>query len=58
MERIHYLNNPFFARFIRFYPIEWNEKIGMRAGVYGCPYTDKCLAGYFRVNENSNCGKA
>lgn len=57
MERTHYLNNPFSARFIRFYPIEWNEMISMRAGVYGCPHTDACLPGYFRVNDNSNCGK-
>jgi hypothetical protein len=56
MERTHYLNNPFWARFIRFYPIEWNEQISMRAGVFGCPYTGQCLPGYFRVNENSNCG--
>ena len=57
MERTHYLNNPFWARFIRFYPLQWNEQIAMRAGVFGCPFTGQCLPGYFRVNENSNCGK-
>jgi hypothetical protein len=55
MERTHYLNNPFWARFIRFYPIQWNEQIAMRVGVFGCPYTEQCMSGYFRVNENSNC---
>lgn len=55
MERTHYLNNPFLARYIRFYPLQWNEHIAMRAGVFGCPYTSQCLPGYFRVNENSNC---
>ena len=57
MERAHYLNNPFWARFIRFHPIQWNEQIGMRVGVFGCPYESQCLPGYFRVNENSNCGE-
>lgn len=55
MERTHYLNNPFWARLIRFYPIEWNEQIGMRVGLIGCPFTGKCFPGFFRVNENSNC---
>lgn len=55
MERTHFLNSPFWARFIRFYPIEWHEQIGLRAGVFGCPFTAACLPGYFRVNENSNC---
>jgi lactadherin len=57
MERTHFLNNPFSARFIRFHPIQWNEHIAMRVGVLGCPYKDVCLPGYFRVNEDSNCGK-
>ena len=56
MERTHFLNNPFSARFIRFHPIQWNEHIAMRVGVLGCPYKDNCLPGYFRVNEESNCG--
>lgn len=55
MERAHFLNNPFWARYIRFYPIEWNEQIGMRVGVMGCPFSGQCLPGFFRVNENSNC---
>lgn len=56
MERTHYLNNPFFARFVRFYPLQWNEHIAMRAALLGCPYKGACLPGYFRVNEDSNCG--
>ena len=57
MERTHYLNVPFWARFIRFHPIQWNQNIGLRAGVLGCPYTATCLPGYFRVNQFSHCGK-
>ena len=56
MERTHFLNNPFSARFVRFHPIQWNEHIAMRVGVLGCPYKDACLPGYFRVNEDANCG--
>ena len=56
MERTHYLTQPFMARFVRFYPLEWNEQIGMRAGLFGCPHVDRqCLPGYFRVNDNANC---
>jgi hypothetical protein len=57
MERTHYLNNPFTARFVRFYPTQWNEQVAMRAGVLGCPYKGSCLPGYFRVNDDSSCGK-
>ena len=38
LERIHYLNKPFVARYIRFHPIDWFKKISMRAGLIGCPY--------------------
>lgn len=55
MERAHFLNNPFWARYVRFYPLEWNEQIGMRVGLIGCPFSGQCFAGYFRVNENANC---
>ncbi|XP_060555094.1 lactadherin-like isoform X1 [Ruditapes philippinarum] len=54
-ERIHYLNAPFVARFIRFYPIEWNKKIAMRVGLLGCPFKGKCPDGFMRVNEDSPC---
>lgn len=39
IERYHYLNSPFTARFIRFHPIDWQNHISMRAGLIGCPYT-------------------
>jgi len=38
IERIHYLNSPFVARFVRFHPVDWNRHISMRAGLFGCPY--------------------
>ena len=41
LERVHYLNNPFVARYIRFHPIDWYKKISMRAGLMGCPYKGK-----------------
>lgn len=55
MERTHFLNNPFWARYVRFYPIEWNQQIGMRVGLIGCPFTGPCFPGFFRVNDNANC---
>lgn len=36
--RIHYLNLPFVARYVRFHPTKWNFQIAMRAGLIGCPY--------------------
>ena len=38
IERIHYLNSPFVARFVRFHPKDWNRHISMRAGLLGCPH--------------------
>ena len=38
LERIHYLNLPFTARFVRFIPKEWNNRLSMRAGLLGCPH--------------------
>ena len=43
LERIHYLNKPFVARYIRFHPIDWFKKISMRAGLIGCPYKGRFL---------------
>lgn len=54
-ERIHYLNSPFVARFIRFHPLEWNKKIAMRIGLLGCAYKGECTEGFMRVNEDSPC---
>ena len=36
LERIHYLNLPFTARYVRFIPKEWNNRLSMRAGLLGC----------------------
>lgn len=38
IERYHYLNSPFVARFIRIHPLEWKHHVSMRAGVIGCPH--------------------
>ena len=38
IERVHYLNWPFVARYVRFHPMDWHRHISMRAGVIGCPY--------------------
>lgn len=54
-ERIHYLNSPFVARFVKFIPIEWNKKISMRVGLIGCAFRGKCPTGFMRVNEDSPC---
>jgi lactadherin len=55
LERYHYLNSPFIARYIRFHPIEWSRHISMRAGIIGCPYKGKCTAGYMRVSDSTPC---
>jgi len=54
-ERIHYLNAPFVARFVRFFPIEWNKKIAMRIGLIGCNFNGECPKGFMKVNEDSPC---
>ena len=43
IERYHYLNSPFVARFVRFHPIGWQHQISMRAGLIGCPYKGKSI---------------
>lgn len=43
LERIHYLNQPFTARFVRFFPKEWNNRLSMRAGLLGCPHQGICI---------------
>ena len=32
----HLLQTEFYARLVRFHPKEWNERVAMRAEVYGC----------------------
>ncbi|XP_069132853.1 lactadherin-like isoform X3 [Argopecten irradians] len=53
--RIHYINSPFVARYIRFHPLEWHGKISMRVGLYGCPHTGGCGDAFMRVNEDTPC---
>ncbi|XP_055996917.1 lactadherin-like isoform X2 [Ostrea edulis] len=54
--RIHYINSPFVARFVRFHPLEWNGKISMRAGLLGCPHTaGNCGESFMRVNDDTPC---
>ncbi|CAF1251328.1 unnamed protein product [Adineta steineri] len=55
LERIHYLNEPFTARFVRFFPKEWNGRLSMRAGLLGCPHKGACCLGYFRVQPEAPC---
>ncbi|CAF0722018.1 unnamed protein product [Didymodactylos carnosus] len=54
-ERIHFLNEPFFARFVRLHPTEWHNHVAMRAAVLGCPHQGQCFPGYFRVNSEAQC---
>jgi len=43
IERFHFLNSPFVARFVRIYPVAWSNKICLRAGLLGCPYTGQYI---------------
>merc|ERR1712080_814226 len=54
-ERRHYLNGPVTARYIRIHPLTWRKRIGMRAGVIGCPHTGECGPGFLQVNSRSAC---
>ncbi|BFZ05340.1 hypothetical protein BsWGS_08379 [Bradybaena similaris] len=54
-ERVHFLNSPFVARYVRFQPVEWKGKISMRAGLLGCPFTGDCSEGFMRVNDDTPC---
>ena len=56
-ERRHYLNQPVIARYVRFHPIAWHKRIGLRAGVIGCKHTGDCGPGFMRVNTGSLCSK-
>ena len=57
-ERRHYLNQPVIARYVRFHPIAWHKKIGLRAGVIGCKHSGDCGPGFMRVNSGSTCSKS
>jgi len=54
-ERRHYLNLPMVTRFIRIHPMKWRKRIGLRAGIIGCPHTGDCGPGFLRVNDNTGC---
>ncbi|CAF0938475.1 unnamed protein product [Adineta steineri] len=54
-ERIHFLNEPFIARYIRMHPTQWHNHVSMRAAILGCPHQGACLPGYFRVNNETQC---
>jgi hypothetical protein len=56
-ERRHYLNLPVIARYVRFHPIAWHKRIGLRAGVIGCKHSGDCGPGFMRVNTGSLCSK-
>lgn len=55
MDRVHYLNSPFISRYVRFHPKDWNRHIGLRAGLFGCPFRGQCPPGFMRINENTPC---
>jgi len=54
-ERRHYLNQPITARYIRFHPITWHKRIGMRAAILGCRHKGDCGPGFMQVNSGSSC---
>ena len=56
-ERRHYLNVPMVARYIRLHPLTWRKRIGLRAGVLGCPHQGDCGPGFLRVNQRAGCGQ-
>ena len=56
-ERRHYLNVPMVARYIRIHPLTWRKRVGLRAGVIGCPHKGECGPGFLSVNGRSGCGK-
>ena len=45
------------CRYIRFHPITWHKRIGMRAAILGCRHKGDCGAGFMQVNSGSSCGK-
>lgn len=49
----HDLHYHFTARYIRIVPLAWNPrgKIGLRLGLYGCPYSK--TAGFVGVGEGA-----
>ena len=56
-ERRHYLNVPMVARYVRIHPIEWRKRIGLRAGIIGCPHRGDCGPGFLKVNKKAGCSE-
>jgi len=54
-ERRHYLNVPMVTRYLRIHPLTWRKRIGLRAGVIGCPHAGDCGPGFLRVNQRAGC---
>jgi len=54
-ERRHYLNVPMVTRYLRIHPLTWRKRIGLRAGVIGCPHSGDCGPGFLRVNQRAGC---
>ena len=44
-------------RYVRFHPITWHKRIGMRAAILGCRHSGECGEGFMQVNSGSACGK-
>ncbi|XP_013385516.1 lactadherin isoform X2 [Lingula anatina] len=55
LERYHYFNHPFSARFIRIHPVAWHSHIAMRVGLIGCPHKGQCGEAFIRVNNDTPC---
>ncbi|XP_014668080.1 PREDICTED: lactadherin-like [Priapulus caudatus] len=55
LERRHYINEPFIARFIRLHPMQWMHHVSMRAGIIGCPHTGECVGNFMQVTQDTNC---
>jgi len=51
--RYHYLAEPFVARYVRFHPTHWKRRIGMRAGLVGCPQTGLSLPMYNVIKQQA-----
>lgn len=53
----HDLHYHFTARYVRIVPLAWNPrgKIGLRLGLYGCPYSE-CARRWWRApGETETC---
>ena len=57
-ERRHYLNVPMVTRYLRIHPLTWRKRIGLRAGVIGCPHSGDCGPGFLKVNQRAGCGES